>query len=118
MKKIFSKFVVAVTLLAFSTPPYAVFDPVNDDTDLFRNNPNIPAERPNVLIILDNTANWNSAFTNEKSALVSVVNSLDSAFNLGLMMFPETGGGNDSIDGGYVKFGMRQMTSTNKTALA
>src|SRR3954471_2564481 len=118
MKKIFSKFVVAVTLLAFSTPPYAVFDPVNDDTDLFRNNPNIAAERPNVLIILDNTANWNTAFTNEKSALVSVVSNLDSSFNVGLMLFPETGGGNDSVDGGYVKFGMRQMTTANKSGLA
>lgn len=94
------------------------FDPANDDTDLFLANPNIASERPNVLIILDNTANWNNAFDNEKSALVSVVNGLSDQYNVGLMMFPETGGGNDAIDGGYVKYGMRQMTSANKTALA
>ena len=118
MKHGLKRLLLAFGLAAFCTAPFAVFDPVNDDTDLFRNNPNIPAERPNVLIILDNTANWNTAFTNEKSALVSVVNGLDSAFNVGLMLFPETGGGNDNIDGGYVKFAMRQMTSANKAALA
>lgn len=94
------------------------FDPANDDTDLFLANSNIASERPNILIVLDNTANWNTAFTNEQSALVSVVNGLSDAYNVGLMMFPETGGGNDSIDGGYVKFGVRQMTAANKSALA
>jgi Tfp pilus tip-associated adhesin PilY1 len=118
MKLGLKRLLLAFALAAFYATPFAVFDPVHDDTDLFRNNPNIPAERPNVLIILDNTANWNTAFTNEKSALVSVVNGLDDAYNLGLMLFPETGGGNDSIDGGYVKFGMRQMTTANKSALA
>lgn len=96
----------------------AAFDPVNDDTDIFLANPSIAAERPNVLIILDNTANWNNAFANEKDALVSVVNGLNESYNVGLMMFPETGNPNDSVDGGYVRFGIRQMTPENKTALA
>lgn len=89
-----------------------------DDTDLFLVNPAITAERPNVLIVLDNSANWNTPFTAEKSALVSTVTGLDDKFNVGLMMFVETGGGNDNIDGSYVRFGVRQMTSTNKTALS
>ena len=118
MKSKLLSLLLALAIALPAGPAIAVFDPVNDDTDLFRNNPNIPSERPNVLIILDNTANWNTAFDNEKSALISVVSSLDSAFNVGLMLFPETGGGNDSIDGGYVKFAMRQMTSANKTGLA
>ena len=118
MRHALKKLLLALGLTAFCGAPFAQFDPVNDDTDLFRNNPNIPAERPNVLIILDNTANWNSAFANEKTALVSVINGLGSAFNVGWMMYPETGGGNDSIDGAYVRFGMRQMTTANKTALA
>ena len=118
MKHWLKKLTLALGLAAFCAHPYAVFDPVNDDTDLFRNNPNFPSERPNILIILDNTANWNTAFTNEKAALVSVINGLDDAFNVGWMMYPETGGGNDSIDGGYVRFAMRQMVSANKTALA
>ena len=106
----------AVSMLAM--PGFAAFDPVNDDTDIFLSNPNVPGERPNVLIILDNTANWNTAFLNEQSALVSTVNGLDDRYNLGLMLFPETGGGNDSIDGGYLRFGVRQMTATNKSALS
>src|SRR5258706_7734235 len=118
MKHALKRFLLALGLLAFCAAPFAVFDPVNDDSDLFRNNPNIPAERPNVLIILDNTANWNTAFTNEKAAFVSVVNALDSSFNVGWMMYPETGGGNDSIDGAYVRFAMRQMDPTNKAALS
>ncbi|MBF0126447.1 MAG: hypothetical protein HQM02_04465, partial [Magnetococcales bacterium] len=96
----------------------ATFDPVNDDTDLFLSNPNVTADRPNVLIVLDNTANWNQPFDNEKSALVSVVENLNDIFNVGLMMFPETGNPNDNVDGGYVRFAIRQMTTTNKTVLA
>ena len=111
------KFLLAVLMLG-TTIALAAFDPVNDDTDIFLANPNIPAERPNVLVVLDNTANWNQPFSNEKSALVQVINSLSDQYNVGLMMFPETGGSNDSIDGGYVRFHVRQMTLANKTALA
>jgi hypothetical protein len=71
-----------------------------------------------VLIILDNTANWNNAFTNEKNALVSVINGLSDQFNVGLMMMAETGGSNDNVDGGYIRYHVRQMTNTNKTALS
>lgn len=110
--------IMAIAAAMISSSALATFDPVNDDTDIFLANPNITAERPNVLIVLDNTANWNTAFTNEKSALVSVVNGLDDRYNVGLMLFPETGGGNDSVDGGYVKFHVRQMLDVNKTALA
>ncbi|MEO5331046.1 MAG: PilC/PilY family type IV pilus protein [Magnetococcus sp. YQC-5] len=98
-------------------PTMAAYDPVHDDTDLFLANPNVTSNRPNVLIILDNTANWNQAFTNEKSALISVVSNLSEVFNVGLMMFPETGNGNDSVDGGYVRFAIRPMDSNNKTVL-
>jgi Tfp pilus tip-associated adhesin PilY1 len=96
----------------------AAFDPVNDDTDIFLANPNVTAQRPNVLLYVDNTANWNTAFDNEKAALVNVVNNLSDQYNVGLMFFPETGGGNDSVDGGYVRFSIRQMTEANKTVLS
>jgi Tfp pilus tip-associated adhesin PilY1 len=92
-------------------------DLVNDDTDIFLANPNVDANRPNVLVYVDNTANWNLPFSNEKSALRNVLANLSEVFNVGLMMFPESGGGNDAIDGGYVRFGIRQMTEDNKTTL-
>ena len=115
------KFLCALlsALLALPVPAArAAFDPVNDDTDIFLANPNATSERPNVLIILDNTANWNTPFVNEKNALVQVVNGLNDSFNVGLMMMVETGSPNDNVDGGYVRYHIRQMTDTNKTALA
>lgn len=120
MRKIYNW--IASALLAagmlLTTASWGAFDPVREDIDIFMVNPAIDASRPNVLILLDNTANWNTAFSNEKSALVSVVNGLTEFYNVGLAMFPETGGGNDSIDGSYIRFGTRQMIAANRTALS
>ncbi len=89
-----------------------------EDIDLFNSNPNIASQRPNVLIFVDNTANWNQAFTNEVSALVSTVNGLTDQFNVGVMLLVETGNPNDSVDGSYVRAAVRQMTTANKNALS
>src|SRR2546426_11472032 len=78
---------IAIMLSVLALPALAAFDPVNDDTDIFLANPSITAERPNVLIIMDNTANWTSVFDNEKNALVQVVNGLNDSYNVGLMLF-------------------------------
>ena len=119
-KKFFTSLILgAACLLQASLPAHAIgFDPVGQDIDIFLANPAFSASRPNVLILLDNTANWNSAFDNEKSALVSVFNSLDASFNVGLMMFTETGSPNTGSDGAYVRFAVRQMTDPNKMALS
>src|SRR5262245_36898902 len=87
------RLLLALALSAACVAAHAVFDPVNDDTDQYRNHPNIPSERPHVLIILDNTANWSSGskFSSEKTALVNVVTSLDSSFNVGLMIMGQGG---------------------------
>src|SRR5688572_26682655 len=108
----------AVALLAGGgSAAWAQFDPSNQDVDLFLVNPAASSARPNVLILLDNTANWNQPFVAEKSALATFVNGLTENFNVGMMLFPETGAPNDSLDGGYVRFGVRQMTSTAKERL-
>lgn len=113
---------LGLMISSLSTSLYA-FDPVNDDTDIFLANPNIPANRPNVLVILDNTANWSrnvdgqAININELSALSNVVQNLGEEFNIGVMMFPETGAGNDSVDGGYLRYGIRQMKTANRNAL-
>ncbi|MCK9284992.1 MAG: PilC/PilY family type IV pilus protein [Rhodocyclaceae bacterium] len=91
----------------------AAFDPVHEDIDIFMANPSIASERPNVLIVLDTSANWQSYFAAEKTALISVINGLSDQFNVGLAI--NAGG---SIEGSYVRFAVRQMTGTNKTALS
>ena len=75
-----------------------------------------------MLIVMDNTANWSQSFGSstkfaaEKVALASVVNALKAQFNLGLMMFTETGGGNSNTDGGYVRFAIQDMTDSDGPA--
>ena len=116
----------SLLLLTAITSPniQAAFDPVNDDTDIFLANPNIVANRPNVLLILDNTANWarnvngQAIAINELSAISEVVANLGDEFNVGLMLYPETGTGNNAIDGGFLRFGIRQLTTTNRAALS
>jgi type IV pilus assembly protein PilY1 len=95
-----------------------------EDIDLFVGSPPTSGNLPNVLIIFDNTANWNQPFANEKSALRTLfqnrpVNPDNSAkLNIGLMMFTETGNPNNNTDGGYVRAALRPMTPANKTIYA
>lgn len=89
-----------------------------DDTEIFNNPGSGTVARPNVLIVLDNTANWSTPFDFEILALKTVIESLTDSYNVGLMMFTESGGANKGPDGGYVRYAMRQMTTTNKAALA
>src|SRR6266699_7195010 len=101
---------LAVVVLAFGVAiprGFAAFDPIGEDIDIFLANPSFTAQRPNVLFMVDNTANWNQAFANEKSALVTVVKSVSTDFNLGLMLFNESGQPNNH--GAYVRFGIRPM---------
>ncbi|OIP15705.1 MAG: pilus assembly protein PilY [Betaproteobacteria bacterium CG2_30_59_46] len=100
----------AFALLVFHLPA------MGEDIDLFVGLPPAAADAPNVLIVLDNTANWNTAFTNEREALVNVVNGLPAdKFRVGLMLFTETGSGNSGNDGAYLRAAVRPMDSANKT---
>ncbi len=94
------------------------------DTDLFMTTSPASTALPNVLMILDNTANWSSStdggskFEMEQIALASIVSGLDvNEFNIGLMMFSETGSGNGNPSGGYVRSAIREMTADNKAHL-
>ena len=89
---------------------------VAEDIDLFSGvTSSDPKNVPNVLIILDNTANWNNAFINEINALSTVLSDLLAGeIRVGLMMFSETGSGNGNPAGGYVRAAVRLMDSTNK----
>jgi type IV pilus assembly protein PilY1 len=100
-----------------------------EDVDLFVGAA-ASAVNPNVMIIIDNSANWNSASQHwvgaggespfkqgqsELRALRTVSGELNDKINLGLMFFTAGQGGN--ADGGYVRFHMRPMTSVNKAGL-
>ncbi len=103
----------AATVALFQPPAGA------EDIDLFINPPSA-AGMPNVLILLDNTANWNTPFTNELAALASTVQELpvgpggSAKFRVGLMLFTETGSPNSNTDGGYVRAAIRDFNQTNK----
>jgi type IV pilus assembly protein PilY1 len=97
-----------------------------EDIDLFVNtNPAVAGSRPNILIVIDNSANWSAASQHwaggvkqgqsELRALRTVVGELTDTVNLGLMLFTPGSGSNE--DGAYVRYHIRQMLAGNKTAL-
>ncbi len=96
-----------------------------EDIDLFVQPAGSAAGAPNVLILLDNTANWGpaTAFANEIAALSATLNNLPvnpdgtAAFRVGLMLFTETGNPNSNTDGGYVRAAIRDLTAAHKTRL-
>lgn len=109
MKKHLFKHLLAIGLLAFQLPALA------EDIDLFVNNAGSNSTAPNVLFIVDNTANWNQAFANEMAALANTVAGLsDNTFRVGIMFAAETGSPNTNTDGGYVRAAMRLMDGTTK----
>lgn len=90
-----------------------------EDIDLFIKPVTQNAGVSNVLFIIDNTANWEQPFVNEKAALVKVFQNLpDKAFNIGIMLAAETGKSNNNIQGGYVRAAMREMTATSRGVYA
>lgn len=109
MKAFTVRNLLVTALLAFHLPVHA------EDIDLFVGTPPNPNEVPNVLIVLDNTANWNTPFTNEMNALKSVIGGLPAdKFRVGIMMYTETGGGNSGEDGGYVRAAIRLLDADTK----
>ena len=88
------------------------------DIDIY-GTPPTSQDAPNVLFVLDNTANWSSAFTSEIAALVASFNGLsNNQFRVGIMMFTESGGGNSGPDGGYVRSSIRLLDSTYRPVAA
>src|SRR5687767_13526321 len=115
----FFVYVAALLSLPYPTPAHA------EDIDIFTINPTVSGQRPNVLIILDSSANWASTdsvaggkkYQHVAAAMVSTIGGLTDQFNVGLMMYAETGNPNDNVDGGVMRAGVRQMTATNRQKL-
>lgn len=94
------------------------------DVELFSGNNPAATAIPNVLIVLDNTSNWNGRLQNGQSAwdpeLVALANSIqalaDQGFGekirVGMMLFAS-----GTNDGGYVRYAIRTMNPTNAAQL-
>lgn len=103
-----------------------------EDIDVFTSRGQVGGGRPNVLFVMDNSANWSqtapsgggSIFTQEKAALNTAFSSLPvnqdgtAKFNVGIMMFTESGGGNSNTDGSYVRAAVRPMDTSTKAKYA
>lgn len=91
--------------LALGLPSQAQY---TSDIDIYSGTSSAGAA--NVLIVMDNTANWNTQFSAERAALKSTIAALPlDRFRIGLMMFTETGGGNSNTDGAYVRSAIRTL---------
>ena len=97
---------------------------VAEDTDLFMSAPpDTNPANPNVLIVLDNSANWSATlaggtkFDAEIAALNTVLGGLSDQFNVGLMLFGETGSGNQSPVTTYIRYAVRTMDATSRPRL-
>lgn len=98
-----------------------------EDIDIYGSNAS-DATNPNILIIIDNSANWSAASQHwpggvkqgqsELNALRTLAAELTTDVNVGLMLFTEgTNANNPNGPGGYVRYKIRKMTDTNKNAL-
>ena len=109
-------------LLAAAAFGAAASSALAEDIDIFSQNTSVPTGAPNVLIVLDNTANWSQSFDSstkfaaEKVALAQIINNLIAKalpINIGLMLFTETGSPNTNTDGGYVRFAIQPIIDQN-----
>lgn len=116
MKKIITRCVSVLLLLmgaVFAVPVQAQYA---SDIDIY--SASSSGEKPNVLFILDNTANWGSAFQNEIAALTATFSVLPvDRFRVGLMMFTETGSEDSGNAGGYVRAAIRTLDADYKSHL-
>ena len=120
-----SKFITMLACVGMALIPLRA---AADDIDIFVGSSGGTSGNPNVLIILDNTSNWDRASQHwpdntgkqgqaELLAIRTVIDglgggpSVDAQVNVGLMMFTDNGNGRK---GGYMRYAVRQMTAANK----
>jgi len=90
-----------------------------EDIDLFIGAQSSTGEQPQVLFIIDNTANWTQAFDNEMAALRNVFSSLPAdKVQIGVMLAAETSNSDSNVPGGYVRAAIRPMSEATKPLYA
>jgi type IV pilus assembly protein PilY1 len=119
LRPLVSRFVALLGMAASCTLAHG------EDIDVYAA-PRALADRPNILVVIDNSANWSSAAQRwpggikqgeaQLDALREVIGELDESVNVGLMLFTPGTGQNPS--GAYVRFHLRPMTPASRNALA
>lgn len=114
-----SKYACYLVLL---TGLFLAFSTQAEDIDLYAGGQNVTGVKANVLIVLDNSANWNSNAQgwpgglaqgqSELTALSRVLGAVQNngSVNVGLMMFAKKSDLN--VNGGYVRFALRDISDT------
>lgn len=75
-------------------------------------------ETPNVLFVLDNSANWGPIFDAQVRALIDAFATLpENKFRVGFMLYTETGNPNSNVDGGYIRSAIRLLDNDYRTKL-
>lgn len=115
-----NKFVRTVTTAALLGMFVPVTGAFADDTDIYAANTSA-LTNPNILVVIDNSANWAAANQgwpggmkqgeSELRALRTAAAGLAGNINLGLMLLHD-----GTVDGAYVRYHVRPMNATNKPA--
>ena len=116
-------FVRTACAAALAAASLAALPAAAEDIDLFTGVGGSSGPPPNILIVLDNSANWNrndqqwpsgKQGQSELQALSQLMDdpNVGTNLNLGLMMFTSAG----SPTGAYVRYSVRGMTAANKAA--
>jgi Tfp pilus tip-associated adhesin PilY1 len=107
---------------------FASFQASPEDIDIFSVDTGQVINKPNVIIVLDNSANWSrqaqqwpgglAQGQSEVRAIKEVLQSLpDNSVNVGLLLY-STDGNAAQNDGGYIRYHVRPMTGTNKAEIS
>ena len=119
----YSRVTKLLSLLLIAGSIIASFQATPEDIDIFSVDEGSNINAPNVLFIIDNSANWSRQSQqwpggedqgqSEASAIKTVINELDAGINVGLMEYI-TGGSASDADSGFVRAHIRPMNPTNK----
>ena len=122
MNKLLSNILPVLMAFGFALNPLAT---TAEDIDIFVGTSAGAADRPNILIVLDNTSNWARQAQQwpggvqqgqaEVRSIMNVLDVIGTDINVGVMEFVTTGDAGNI--GGFIRFPVIQMTADNKIAL-
>lgn len=128
MNPVFRKTLAVGLMLSIAFPTQVIGPVMAEDIDIYASDTGT-ATNPNILVVIDNSANWSAANQHwpggikqgqaELNSLRTVISELGDDVNVGLMLFTEGQGAAGSGAGGpgaYARYHVRQMTAANKAA--